>query len=173
MLLCVLVTAKSVLKDIAVLTTLVLVAISGSVTPAGVSTRAEFVMLEGPLLGKFPVIWIMTRPNDGKVGMVAATPVEVMDMDAGHAAPLVADVQVAAILVKPGGKVSTKVAPFAAAGPLLSMVNTYENASPPLADTGPVLVICKSAVCACAKAGTSKSENIKKQKFNIRFGIIL
>ncbi|MEG2860817.1 MAG: hypothetical protein RR849_13750 [Comamonas sp.] len=106
------------------LTTLLLVARSGSVTPAGVSIRAEFVILDGPLLGKFPVISMITRPSAGKAGILPVTLELLMAMEAGHTAPLVAETQLAAILAKPGGKLSTKLAPLAEAGPLLSMVST-------------------------------------------------
>ncbi|UXC18859.1 hypothetical protein N4T19_01620 [Comamonas sp. PR12] len=116
---------------------------------------------------------MITRPKAGKLGMVAVTPEASIAMELGHAAPLMADTHTAATLLKLGGKLSTTLAPPAAPGPLLSMVSTYKNPSPPLADTGPVLVICRSAVCACANAGKSIKENNKKQKLDILFFIEL
>ncbi len=105
------------------LTVLVLDAGIGSVTPAGAAMVATLVSEAGPLAAKVPVTWIATSPRFGNVGIVPETDALLTDSAAGHAAPLVAEVQLAATSVTPGGSVSWNVARSAPPGPLLPITS--------------------------------------------------
>lgn len=119
----------------------------GSVTPPGTFTLAILVReVSVPPTGMRAWITIVMAPLAGKVGTVPETEVAETDRLAGHAAPLMATVHVAETLVRPAGRVSTKVAPLAALGPTLEIDKTYVIVSPFRALGGPFFEILRSAI---------------------------
>lgn len=100
---------------------LVLLVVIGSVTPVGVATVAELDKLVVPVI--VPGMVIVMEPPTGKAGI--ATPVARLAavIDAGQVA-LPALVQVIVPTVNPAGSVSFTIAPFAALGPSVLLIDS-------------------------------------------------
>ena len=102
-----------------VVTVLLLLLISGSLTPGGKPIVAVFVMVPVAPGETVPLIVIMTLPPEGKFGMLPLTLLPTTLMFVGQTAPVLALVQLAETPVIAFGTISLKVVPLAAEGPAL------------------------------------------------------
>jgi len=106
-----------VVEVILVLAVLLLLPVTGSVTPAGGVTVATFAI--APLTPDVPFTVSVTLPPAGSVGIGKPACNCATVGDVGHIAPPLCDPQLTVVATKFATAASVTTAPFAAAGPWL------------------------------------------------------